>query len=379
MQRGNLRCDAGSIRAIVLGDVRAFSFRPRSIPSAAIALACVFWLTSGFARAQEAGATQAGASQADAAQHPLEAKTELVKLDVSVLDQTGNFVGGLEQKSFRILDNGIERPILFFTPVTAPARVVVMLETSPAVYLIQDEHIAAAYSLVGGLAADDQVALITYADVPKYAVPFTTDKNAFTAALGNIQYMIGMGSLNFYDSLSYVLDWLSPMPEKKAIVLLTTGLDSSSADRWTRLVDKVRKEDVVIFAVGLGGPLEGSMGVQGKKEKKKHNQNPEPSVADPASPNAPAMDKARGALLGLATLTGGRAYFPTSRADFDPMYREIASALRHQYVLGVAPQHDGQYHKLTVDVLNAKGEPVNTRKHTEYRVSAREGYIAPAQ
>jgi len=309
-------------------------------------------------------------------QHPLEATTELVKLDVSVLDQQGNFVGGLEQKNFRILDNGTQRPVVFFTPVSAPARVVVLLETSPAVYLIQDEHLAAAYLLVNGLAADDQVSLVTYSDSAKAIIPFTTDKSAFTNALSSIQYMIGMGNLNFYDSLSSVLDWLAPMPEKKALVLLTTGLDSSTADRWTPLVEKLRKEDVVMFAVGLGGPLGGDASKKGKDAKKGRKPDSEPGIADPASPNAPALDKARGALVALASLTGGRAYFPSSREDFAPMYREIASALRHEYVLGVAPQHDGQSHKLTVDVLDANGAPANTR-HTVYRIFARDGYIAP--
>ena len=41
------------------------------------------------------------------------------------------------------------------------------------------------------------------------------------------------------------------------------------------------------------------------------------------------------------------------------MYHEIASALRHEYVLGIAPAHDGQFHALTVEVLDANGRPMN--------------------
>ena len=141
-----------------------------------------------------------------APQHPLEAKAELVKLDVAVLNQQGDFVDGLEQKSFRVLDAGTEQPIRFFAPVTAPASVVIILETSPAVYLFQDVHIAAAYALLGGLANDDQVALVTYADIPKSVVSFTTNKSELLNALGSVQYTMGMASLNLYDSVSAVID-----------------------------------------------------------------------------------------------------------------------------------------------------------------------------
>ena len=305
-----------------------------------------------------------------ATQHPLEAKTELVKLDVTVLDKQGDFVDGLEQKSFRILDAGVERPVTFFAPVTAPADVVILLETSPAVYLFQDAHIAAAYSLLGGLAADDEVALVTYSDVPQSVVPFTTNRPELMNALGSVQYALGMASLNLYDSISAVIDGVSRFPGKKALVLLTTGLDSSSPERWDALTQKLKRSDVVIFAIGLGQGL-GANTVKTKAPKK-------PSPFSDATNDSPILDKARNALASLSAMSGGRAYFPASGQDFAPAYREIAASLRHEYVLGIVPQHDGKFHALNVEVLDAKGS-VPKKKHgeAEYRVSAREGYMAP--
>jgi len=45
-------------------------------------------------------------------QAPIQAKTELVRVDASILDKGGNFVSGLAQKDFRILDGGIVQPIV---------------------------------------------------------------------------------------------------------------------------------------------------------------------------------------------------------------------------------------------------------------------------
>src|ERR1700733_9816752 len=172
---------------------------------------------------------------AGGAHQPLQVTTEMVQIGVSVLAAGGEFVSGLQRRNFRVLDGGVERPLLFFAPTDAPAQILVMVETSPAVYLIQNQHIAAAYALLDGLAPEDQVALVTYDQAPRAVLAFTPDKNALSNALGGIQYTIGMAELNFYDSLAAVLDWLAPLPSKKALVLLTTGLDSSAPAHWESL------------------------------------------------------------------------------------------------------------------------------------------------
>jgi VWFA-related protein len=301
--------------------------------------------------------------------HPLETTTELVKVDVSVLNAQGDFADGLEESSFRVRDDGVERPIAFFAPVTAPAKVVMVLETSPAVYLFEDEHLAAAYMLLGGLASDDEVALITYADMPRQIVGFTSDKQQLASAMENVQYTLGAAALNLYDSVSAVLDGLTHYPGKKAIVLLTTGLDSSPPERWDALVKKLRGSDVLIFSVGLGGILTGNAPQQ-KASKK--------SVSEHAQENSAVFERARTDLTELSALTGGQAYFPETAKDFAPAYREIASLLRHEYVLGIAPGHDGRVHKLSVEVVDPSGKRAR-KKHgmPAYRVAAREGYIAP--
>lgn len=321
---------------------------------------------------------QAGAREPIEAQR-LGARTDLVRLDVSVLDKHGNFAGGLAKSAFRVLDDGVEQPVMFFAPVESPARVLVMIETSPAVYLIHDEHLSAAYALVQGLDPADQVALVTYSDLPREALGFTTNKQALLNALNTLQYTIGMGTLNFYDSLAAVVDNLGPANGKSAVVLLSTGIDSSPASHWEPLVRELRGTDVVIFPVALGGALrdDASAGVKGKKHAKKRE------LLDAPGPDSlgqlTGFARADRALKLLAQISGGRAYFPQSDAEFAPIYREIASTLRHQYVLGIAPAHDGHFHRLTVEVLPDGASRSNKKpKKSPYRIFVREGYLAPS-
>ena len=309
---------------------------------------------------------------------PLRSATELVRLDASVLDHSGKFVAGLTAHDFRVLDNGIEQPVAFFSPVQTPAQILVMLETSPAVYLIRNEHIAAAYALLDGLAPDDQVALAIYDATPHGILGFTEDKSALLAALSQVQYTIGMGELNLYDSISTVLDWLGSSTGKKALVLLSTGLDSSPPPNWDALVKKLRGEDIVIFPVALGGSLRGEPGQKSKPKKKASRmggkQEPESLPAD----SSEIFAKADAALLSLASMTGGRAYFPESANDFVSIYRQIAYELRNEYVLGIQPAQDGQFHSLTVEVIDhADKSAVLHAKTPAYRIFARAGYLAP--
>ena len=327
-------------------------------------------LVSSFAR------VAAGQSAATATvQQPIQSASDLVVVDVSVLDRYGNFYGGLTRQDFRALDNGAEKPIQFFAPIDAPAHVVILMETGPAVFLIHDEHLSALSSLLDGLATDDQAALFAYSEAPRELSPFTSDKAALHRSIDESQYMVGMDQLNFYDSLAAVLDWLPPGPEKKAIVVLGTGLDSSPSSHWDSLERKLRADDVVIYAVGLGGSLRGDAPAPAKPAKKSKKKG----VAPVAAGQTPAFARADQVLRSLAEITGGRAYFPQSQDDFAPAYREIASAVRHQYLLGITPSHDGAFHKLSIEVLAHGDTPAKSKDKTpQYRAFYREGYLAPA-
>lgn len=350
-----------------------------ALRSHALALASLCWLVLACC------ATPPSRAQQSSPQQPaIRSTAELVKIDVSVLDKNGDYVGGLEQKDFQVLDNGAAQPLAFFAPVEAPAQVLVILETSPAVYLIHDEHIVAAYALLDGLRADDQVALITYDRAPHPLLAFTAEKPALVQALGQIQYTLGSGQLNFYDSISTAIDWLAPALGKKAIVLLTTGLDSSPPERYDALLAKLRANDVVIYAVALGGSLRHPAAKKTKQPKGAKSAGANAQSEDHEQ-NPLSFQKADAALKSLTSITGGQVFFPESLADFARFYREIASALRHQYALGIEPAHDGQLHTLTIEVLDrdAKAPSASSttppRAQPAYRVFARQGYLAPAE
>ncbi len=316
---------------------------------------------------------QAVQSPSTQIQQPIQSSSDLAVVNVSVLDAKGNFYAGLSRNDFHVFDDGVEKPIVFFSPTDAPARVVILMETGPAVFLIHDQHLLALSFLLDGLAPDDQAALFAYAESVRQLHPFTADKGAIRDSIGESEYTLGMDRLNFYDSLGDVIENLPSGPGKNVIVVLSTGLDDSSETSWGVLERRLRANNVVIFTVGLGGQLRGDTPPKPAKKSKKKKAG----AAD-AGPT-PAFARADEALRSIAQITGGRAYFPQTPDDFAPAYREIAAAVRHQYVLGVDPNRDGAFHKLTI-AISAVASPHKSKRAAtpEYHIFYREGYLAPS-
>src|SRR5277367_1233278 len=279
-----------------------------SVVFAAAALAQAF--------AVRGGTRESGASALQ--QTPIQSVSALVIVETSVADGHGNFLGGLERSQFRVFDDGMEQPLTVFQTIQEPPEVCVLVETSPAVYLIQRQHLEAAYALLDGLPADAPVALATYDTATRVVLPFTLNKAALLGTLNRLQYFLGMGDLNFYDAANSTLSWIELRHSKLALLVLSTGLDTSPAAHWQALETRIETGYVPIFTVALGGELRDFKGKKAKSEsgsKRKKNESDEgpfesavPSAAPQGPPGTqPDFERATRALRAIAEMSGGRA------------------------------------------------------------------------
>ena len=291
-------------------------------------------------------------------------RVDRVNVGVTVTDAQGRFVEGLHREDFLVFDNGTRQPLTDFVAVEEPAQVLLLIEAGPAVYLLEGGHLQAAYSLLNGLSTGDRVAVVKYADAPLTIIDFTPDKDAAAAALGELRFNLGFGSLNLSSSLSTVLDWLTKVNGKKTVVLLSTGVDTSPSNEWSVLLQRLKTSDVRILAVSLTGELRSP---QSNRKKKTSSDNPASASAQ--------FDEADRLLKWIAEATGGRAYFPRSAKEFSAVYAEIAQLVRHEYSLAFAPAvHDGKIHSIEVRVSPAASADTST---PNYRVDHRQAYLAP--
>ncbi len=338
----------------------------------------IFAASSNFAaQAQSAPQPEIPAPQTDDAQQPqpIRVSVDRVNVGVFVTDPSGKFAEGLQRENFHIFDNGVEQPITGFLSVDEPAQALVLIEAGPAVYLLEGGHLQAAHAFLDGLSPGDRVAVVKYADAPQALIDFTADKEAAAAAFDDLRFNLGFGSLNLSASLSKVLDWLTPVIGKKTIVLLSTGVDTSSTKQIQDLLQRLRTSDVRIMAVSLTGNL--------------RNPAPGPQKKTPppkAALSAQQFAEADMLLRQIAETTGGLAYFPTSSNQLPAIFAQIAQIVRHEFSLAFAPSAaDGAIHSLEVRVsvnstADSPGKPAGSSSApapSNYRLDYRRAYLAP--
>ncbi len=295
-------------------------------------------------------------------QQPIRVTVERVNVGVLVTDASGKFVETLRREDFHVFDNGVEQPITDFLATEEPAEALLLIEAGPAVYLLEGGHLQAAQTFLDGLARDDRVAVVKYDNAPQGLIDFTADKQAVAGTFDDLSFNLGFGSLNLSASLSKVLDWLDAMHGKKTIVLLSTGVDTSSTKQIQDLFQRLRTTDVRIMAVSLIGNL----------------RNPDTAGKKKAPPtkallNAQQFAEADALLRQIAETTGGQAFFPLHSAELPGIFAHIAQAVRHEFSLAfVPPTQDGAIHSIEVRITPR--EPATT---SSYRIDYRHAYLAP--
>lgn len=289
-----------------------------------------------------------------------------VNVGVIVTDARGQFVEGLHQEDFSVLDNGVAQPLTDFAAIEEPAQVLLLIEAGPAVYFLEGGHTQAAYALLNGLSTGDRVAVVRYAEAPQAISDFSADKSIAGSALDRLRFNLGFGSLNMSSSLTAVLGWLRKVQGKKTIVLLSTGVDTSPESEAQTLLQTLKVTDVRVLVVSLAGELRNPQ-PDGKKRK---------SSADKPAESSLPLDQADQLLKEISQAAGGRAYFPRNTGEFSAAYAEIAQLVRHEYSLAFAPPaRDSTIHRIEVRVRPAN---MTAPMLTNYRVDHRRAYLAPA-
>jgi Ca-activated chloride channel family protein len=317
-------------------------------------LACnaVLWIAAAslaLAHAQEPTQTQPP---------PIRVTVNRVNVPVTVTDSEGHMVGGLRREDFHIFDNGVEQPTTDFASIEESTQVVLLIESGPAVLFLAKDHVLAADAFLRSLPVTDRVAIASYTRTPELILNFTQDKFAARQALQELSFNNGFGDLNLSSSLATTIDWIASVPGKKAIVLLSTGVDSSPSASWKFVQRKLQTSDVRIFAVSLSSEIR-----QPATMKK-----PTPQDLSNRDEVREGFARADQSLHELSEASGGRVYFPKGPAEFERAYNEIANLVANEYSLAFAPTSlDGRVHTLDVKV-----------KVSTYRVDHRQAYLALA-
>jgi VWFA-related protein len=285
---------------------------------------------------------------------------DVISFDVVVTDQSGNPVSGLEKKHFRVFDDDVEQTVTNFSSGDAPLTVVILAEFSNTVGYYFDDVVAPAAGFINSLRPDDWAALIAFDIRPEILTDFTKNKNEVFDGLRRMR-IPAYSETCLYDAVFDTLTRLDSVDGKKAIFLLSSGLDTNiSKHTYGEALKKAEASDTMIYSVG--------MGQFARLYYERYFSNLDQIT----------FLQADNVMRSLAEATGGAAWFPRFPGEYPSIYQMVSANLRNQYSLGFVPKvrkTDGKLHKLRVEVpnldVNKDGKP------DKLKVRHKKGYYAP--
>jgi len=332
----------------------------RAIIAAGLLLVTTFVLGQGPNRdlGNNAPLTPAPSQSGPPGQGGISLDVNLVNLDVVVIDKSGNPIGGMEKKHFKIFDDNVEQTISNFTTVESPLTVVVVVEfTQFGLY------VSNIYQSIGGFIAslreNDWAALVAYDIHPTLVTDFTKNKNLIFEGLKSLRNPT-TSETGFFDAVYDTLQKLDKVDGKKAIFLMSTGLDSISRHTYGEALKKAQSSDTMIYGISMTQLYKLYYG-----NRMSNELNIELLAAD-------------NQLTQLSAATGGTTFLPRFDTEYPSIYEAMSHQLRNQYNLAFIPTNqkkDGKFHKLRVVVedldVNKDGKLDGLKAH------ARQGYYAP--
>ena len=263
----------------------------------------------------------------------------LVEVYATVSDRHGEPITGLTAADFHVAEDGAPQTITTFAAGEFPLAVGIGLDRSFSMGGKSDRLTVAKSAIrtfIGALRPEDEVMLMAIGSETSVVAPLSADH---ARALDAVERIDAWGTTPLYDATLDGIDAIQPARGRRALVLLSDGVDRYSEVSAAELVDRARQRDVLVYPIAISGSRP-------------------PVFAE------------------LATATGGRSFLAKEPRELTSILTGIARELRFQYLLGYVPSRPfdsaqgrragvSSWHSIDVTVDRA-----------DARVRARDGYFS---
>jgi len=300
----------------------------------------------------------------------IKVETNLTSIFFTAADKNKRFVSTLKPEDIRVLEDGLPQQIFTFQQnVDLPLSLAILIDTSASEERTLPELKAAAQAFLENLIrpAKDEVAVISFTGETTLEQSFTGSVERLRRAIDRVEFVppsgyVGggvvvngtppisgtnqslAGSTAIWDAIWVTSDEVirdSAEHTRRAIILLTDGVDTSSRMKMHEAIEHAQKVDALIYAIGIGD---------------RYTFNVE-----------------EGTLRKVADRTGGRAFFPSNERDLQDAFAQIQRDLREQYLVAYSPSNkarDGSYRKIEIQVITPEMREKNLK------LTYRPGYFA---
>ncbi len=273
--------------------------------------------------------------------------TGVVTMKLLVQDPNGYFIPNLRADNFVVYENGVRQQLASASVERAPAAIGLLLESaSPMRGLgeaLQPDISDAAHQLIRTIEANDDVTAWKYNDRVDKLGDSTGGREMLDMAVLSLDKP-GPPVANVYDALLYALPQIAQKHRRKALVLISDGIDSNSKASYSSVVAATEHLGVPIYAISMAGVA---------KQYMEAHPDAEPMVKIDWS-------KVEKDLQGIVQASGGRVYVPSEPMNLSSIYEDLLDNLKTRYVLTYRSSASGDSPRtVRVDLVNPRtGGPV---------------------
>ena len=316
---------------------------------------------------------EAATLQTDRPPFSLKVHVDLVILNVAVVDEKGANVTSLGKQDFVVYEDDVEQQVADFLPVEAPFHLVLALDTSISTRSSLSLIKKAASNFTDQLRSSDQIAILEINSSIRDIQGFTSDRRKLKQAIDRIATAVSGGS-RIYDGVADAAKRLQKAEGgRKAIIILSDGMENSSRIKFEDLRRLLAQSDVVFYPVTIlnkGNQKDLLEDFIRNADKKKPDLA---SYVENAKFSVSVLEEVyqiqAERLQTMTDETGGKIFLVADLADLAEEYAKVAHELRNTFSLAYYSKNterDGTVRKIRVEVRDPR-----------YRVRTRTSYFVP--
>ena len=284
--------------------------------------------------------------------------SSVVRLNVGVVDGKGRPITRLNKENFTVYEDGVKQNILQFEPTVAPFSVVMLLDMSGSTLGFRETIRQSASRFIDALAPEDRVAVIEFYDKVNLRNDFTTDRRIIA---NSINVANGRGKTQLYKAIDFAVEKLEKEGKRrKAIIVLTDGVDSTVRDEDREFLEKSKETDIsTVIKPEKNDALSRLLNksdAQGITIYPLALPTGDPfKLADPTPAQIAMFSAARSRLQILAERTGGTLNAINRLEEMGKLYAAVAADLRALYTVEYQSSNDkrdGKWREIRIDVNN---------------------------
>jgi len=300
--------------------------------------------------------------------------SRIITMKLAVEDPHGYFRPNIRRENFAVYEDGVRQKNVTVEVDHSPVSVALLMEFGGRYHeltkVLGEDVATAGRQLLDVLEHDDKIAVFKYDANVETLVNFNQSHDALDSAFNHLTTP-GFSEANFYDAVLGTLDRMENVPGRKAIIVISSGIDTFSTTTYQEVLQAARLSSTPIYSIGLGRLMQQEAYIYGDK-----------------APFARIdWNGAERQLEELAKLSGGRAYILDSKVEIPAIYDDIMENLRLRYVISYVssnPAASGRPCTIRVELIDPKtGKPLtvldSSGKPIAAKVFVQESYSpAPA-